>query len=248
MLTVDFDRFPIGSGDRVLDVGCGGGRHAFEALRRSRHVVALDLSSDELPGVAAMTRAMRAAGECAPSASGSAVRADVLRLPFRDGAFDRVIASEILEHVPDDAGAMAEVARVLRPDGLAAVTVPRWWPERVCWAISARYHQVAGGHVRIYGRELVPKLRGAGFEPIGRHHAHALHSPYWWLRCAVGIDRTDHAAVKAYHRMLVWDIERRPRITRTAERLLNPVLGKSLVLYLRKRVEAQSAVRGHVAA
>ena len=63
MLTVDFERFPVGPGDRVLDLGCGAGRHAFETLRRGAHVVALDADAAELRGVAAMTAAMLDAGE-----------------------------------------------------------------------------------------------------------------------------------------------------------------------------------------
>ena len=64
------------------------------------------------------------------------VQGDALRLPFADGTFDRVIASEVLEHIPDDAPAMAELARVLRPGGTMAVTVPRCGPEVVNWALS----------------------------------------------------------------------------------------------------------------
>ena len=66
---------------------------------------------------------------------------------------------------------------------------------------------------------------------MSQHHAHALHSPYWWLRCAVGPKREDHALVSAYHRLLVWDITSAPFLTRFTERLLNPIVGKSLVVY-----------------
>jgi len=145
-----------------------------------------------------------------------------------------VIASEVLEHVPQDGVAIAEIFRVLRPGGLVAVSVPRWWPEQICWALSDDYHQVEGGHVRIYrGDRLLVALTSAGLEPFGSHHAHALHSPYWWLKCASGVDQ-ENSLTRGYHRMLVWDMMRRPWLTQSAERLLNPVLGKSLVLYLRK--------------
>jgi hypothetical protein len=114
------------------------------------------------------------------------------------------------------------------------VTVPRWLPERVCWALSDAYHANEGGHVRIYrAGQLSGRLAAAGLVTIGRGYAHALHSPYWWLKCAVGPDN-DTAAVRAYHRLLVWDITARPRVTRWAERGLNPLIGKSIVLYLRK--------------
>ena len=139
------------------------------------------------------------------------------------------------EHIPHDTDAIAELVRVLRPGGTMAVTVPRWLPEKVCWALSDAYHEVEGGHVRVYtGGELVGKLESAGLVHEGRDHVHALHAPYWWLKCAVGVTNDDHPAVKAYHRLLVWDIMKKPLATRLAERALNPLIGKSLVLYLRK--------------
>jgi SAM-dependent methyltransferase len=238
VLTIDLDRFGVGEADRVLDLGCGGGRHTFAALRRGAQVVALDLDATELAGVATLVAAMQLEGEVPAGGAGSAVRGDALHLPFPDGAFDRVVASEVLEHLPDDAGALAELVRVLRPGGRLAVTVPRWWPEVVCWALSDAYHQVEGGHVRIYrGGDLRRRAERAGLRYVGGHHAHALHSPYWWLKCAVGVDRDDQPLVRAYHRLLVWDIVRRPWLTRTAERLLDPVLGKSAVLYFDKPVD-----------
>ena len=229
MLTVDFARFPINPGERVLDLGCGFGRHAFEAFRRGAHVVAVDRARAEVEQVAGMFRAMVTAGEASPGGSACAVRADLLALPFAAAAFDVVVASEVLEHIPADEMALAEIARVVRPGGRVAVTVPRYWPERVCWALSHSYHDVEGGHVRIYrGADLARRLRRAGLEPVGRHYAHALHSPYWWLNCALG---KESLPSRSYHRLLAWDITRRPLLTRLAERTLNPVLGKSLVVY-----------------
>ncbi|MGI8536751.1 MAG: class I SAM-dependent methyltransferase [Mycobacteriales bacterium] len=242
MLTVDFDRFPVGSGDRVLDMGCGGGRHAFALYRRGADVVALDVDSGELKDVTGMFAAMREAGEAPPGATANAVRGSAYALPFADASFDRVIAAEVLEHLPEDSRAMAELFRVLRPGGLLAVTVPRWGPELVCWALSNAYHEVPGGHVRIYrGSELRRRLAATGLDPVGGHHTHALHAPYWWLKCAVGVDNAEHPVVKAYHRLLVWDMLKAPTLTRLTERLLDPVLGKSLVVYLRKPAAARVA-------
>ena len=235
MLTVDFDRLGLRRGDRVLDLGCGAGRHAFEAYRLGADVVAFDRDTEELSRVSDMFAAMRQAGEVPDGAEADVKEGDALALPFADGEFDRVVAAEILEHISDDAAAIAEVVRVVRPGGTVAVTVPRWLPEKVCWALSDAYHEVEGGHVRIYtGHELVGRLEAAGLRFDGHSHAHALHAPYWWLKCAVGVDNETHPLVRGYHRLLVWDIMRKPRITRLAERVLNPVLGKSLVVYLTK--------------
>ncbi len=235
MLTVDFDRLGLQPGDRVIDMGCGAGRHAFEMFRRGADVVAFDQDGDELAGVLDLFGAMRDAGEVPLGAEADIKQGDALSLPFADAEFDRVVASEVLEHIPADTDAIAELARVLRPGGTMAVTVPRWLPEKVCWALSDAYHEVEGGHVRIYtGDELVGKLEAAGLVYEGRDHAHGLHSPYWWIKCAVGVTKDQHPLVKAYHRVLVWDIMKKPLATRLAERALNPLIGKSLVLYLRK--------------
>jgi hypothetical protein len=56
----------------------------------------------------------------------------------------------------------------------------------------------------------------------------------------VGTKNDKNPAVAAYHRLLVWDIEKAPTVTRTAERILNPLVGKSLVVYLVKPAEATS--------
>jgi SAM-dependent methyltransferase len=244
MLTVDFRRLPITSGTRLLDLGCGAGRHAFEAARRGAHVVALDSDRGELDQVSAIAAAMDEAGEIPAGASIRAAAGDATSMPFRDGAFDIVIASEVMEHIPADQRAMHEVARVLRPGGVAAVTVPAWLPERICWLLSDDYHNVPGGHVRIFTRhELETKLGRAGLLPGGYHHAHALHSPYWWLKCAVGVRDDSHPLASTYHKLLVWDIMRKPAITRLADQALNPLIGKSLVVYASKPLAVADAAR-----
>lgn len=237
MLTVDYDLLGLREGDLVLDMGAGAGRHSFECYRRGANVVALDYDAAELPPVKDLFWAMREALEAKPDSLGDCVNGDALRLPFRDDTFDRIICSEVFEHIPDDQGAMAELLRVLKPGGVLAATVPSWMPEKVCWALSAEYHAplAVGGHVRIYTEGLLRhRLTEAGFAPTASHRAHALHAPYWWLKCLVGVDNDVNPLVRAYHRLLVWDITEAPRVTRTAERLLNPVLGKSTVVYSQK--------------
>jgi SAM-dependent methyltransferase len=240
MLTVDYGRLGLRAGDRLLDLGCGAGRHAFEALRRGARVTAFDYDEGELKDVAAMATAMDQAGDLPAAARSGCTRGDATALPFPDGAFDRIIAAEVLEHIDDDAAATRELVRVLRPGGTIAATVPAFLPERVCWALSDEYHApfVPGGHVRIYTRaELRNRLVTAGAEPYDAHKEHGIHAPYWWLKCAVGPTNDDHPAVRAYHQVLCWDIggaQPWARMTRAADRVLTPVIGKSVVVYARK--------------
>lgn len=234
MLTVDFERLGLREGDRLLDIGAGAGRHAFAAAQEGALVVAIDRGVDELAQVRKGFADMVERGESKPCSQGM-VRCDALALPFAEASFDRVIAAEVLEHIPDDRGAMAEIGRVVRPGGTVAVTVPRWFPERICWALSDTYHSNEGGHIRIYkSGALRAKLGDVGLRPTGSHHAHALHTPYWWLKCAFGPENDSARLPRAYHELLVWDIMKKPRVTRVIEQALNPVLGKSLVVYLEK--------------
>ena len=239
MLTVDYGRLEVRSGERLLDLGCGFGRHSYEALKRGAEVVACDLARPEVEQVRDLARLLVAEGEVDESVMAAPVQGNAVDLPFDDESFDRVIASEVLEHIDDDESALAELARVLRPGGRLAVTIPSWLAETGCWKLSSDYHApaVPGGHVRIYRlREVRRKLSAAGLQPGRWHRAHALHTPYWWLRCAVGPNRDvgEHRLVGAYHRLLEWDIIQQPTVTAAAERLLNPLLGKSLVVYADK--------------
>ena len=241
MLTVDFDRLGVGSHTKVIDIGAGQGRHSFEMFRRGADVIAFDQSESDMADVAEMFDAMMAEGQVPTDAKARAEVGDALRLPYADNSFDVVLMSEILEHIPSDEAAIAEMARILKPGGIGAVTVPRYWPEKVCWALSDAYHEVEGGHVRIYkASELADKLRAAGLEVTGTDHAHALHAPYWWLKCAVGVENNKNPLVQAYHKLLVWDMMSAPALTRVGEQVLNPVIGKSVALYLRKPESAAS--------
>ncbi|HUS62609.1 MAG TPA: class I SAM-dependent methyltransferase [Acidimicrobiales bacterium] len=232
MLTVDYERLGIRPGHRLLDVGAGAGRHAVEALRRGAAVAAVDLDEASLKDAFAVLHDAR--GELIDAPPSGCIRASALELPFDDASFDRIIAAEVLEHIDDDAGALVELARVLRPGGLLAVTIPRWFPEVVNWALSSDYHApaVPGGHVRIYREStLRHRLAAAGLHVVDRHHAHGLHSPYWWLRCVVGVRNEDHPLVRRYHSLLVRQMVQPRRVISWLDHALEVTIGKSLVLY-----------------
>lgn len=237
MLTIRFNKLGLRPGHMFLDAGAGFGRHAFEAARQGATVYALDWAQEEVAATRFMFDGMVKSHEIPPANFGGALRGDATRLPFPDNTFDCVVTSEVLEHIQNDVAAIAELHRVLKPGGTLGVTVPTWWPEKINWMLSDEYHapKSVGGHVRIYSAtELKAKLRSAGLEVRGSHHAHALHSPYWWLKCAVGPTKNDHPLVAKYRKFLEWDIIEGPTSTRIAEKVLSPLLGKSFIVYSQK--------------
>ena len=237
MLTIRFNKLGLRPGHMFLDAGAGFGRHAFEAARQGATVYALDWAQEEVAATRFMFDGMVKSNEIPPANFGGALRGDATRLPFPDNTFDCVVTSEVLEHIQNDVAAIAELHRVLKPGGTLGVTVPTWWPEKINWMLSDEYHapKSIGGHVRIYSAtELKAKLRSAGLEVRGSHHAHALHSPYWWLKCAIGPTKNDHPLVVKYRKFLEWDIIEGPTSTRVAEKVLSPILGKSFIVYSQK--------------
>jgi len=235
MITVDFEKLRVTVGSRVLDVGCGSGRHTGAALRRGPvKAVAADVSFEEVLKARKRLDHEQALGAYQGGAWAVLV-ADMTCLPFKDDCFDLVICSEALEHVPEHVDAVQEVVRVLKTGRDLVVSVPRYLPERLCWALSEEYRNKEGGHVRIYKKgQLTGLLEKAGAKKWASHFAHSLHTPFWWLKCLVGPGRTDSAMVKLYHRFLVWDMMKKPLLMRVLSHLLNPFLGKSTVIYLRK--------------
>ena len=239
LLTVDLARLDVGPGQLLLDAGCGERRHCFGALERGARVVGLDLDREAL---------RRAAGALRYRASelrslGGMLQGDAFRLPFADATFDRVICAEVMEHVHDYRSAARELARVTRPGGRVAVTIPTATSEQLYLRLGDDYFESPGGHIRIFRpRDLARGLAAAGLETEGVGFAHALHTPYWMLRSAVGLPRADAFALVRAYRLFLIRATTSPLMARF-ERLLNFVCPKSLILYARKPGAAARAER-----
>lgn len=231
MQTIDVDRLNLSPGDRVLDLGCGEGRH-MQALIWDKlvHVIGIDLNRGSLEEAQSGLKQLHDQSE--PGGTWHLQQGDALNLPYPDNIFDVVICSEVLEHIPNYEKVLDEIDRVLTETGQLAVSVPRFGPEKICWLLSDEYHQVDGGHVRIFQEnELKQSIENTKFSLTQRHHEHALHSPFWWLKCLLWENREDSWLIKGYNRILEWNLMENPRWLNCLEDTLNPLIGKSTVLY-----------------
>ncbi|OGP59751.1 MAG: hypothetical protein A2V67_03095 [Deltaproteobacteria bacterium RBG_13_61_14] len=232
MLTVNYQILDVRPGHRVLDAGCGAGRHCFEAFRRGSLICGMDYARPEVEKVmysfvAASEEDRRQGGQWA------VLRGDVLSLPFADNLFDRIICAEVLEHLHEDLRAIAELKRVLKPGGRLAVTVPTFFTEAAYGFLSPLYFTNPGGHVRKFmPDELAARLRHLGLKLYAVGHAHAFHSPYWLLRCAFGLPNENHPVPATYRKFLVKTILS-PTLSRV-EKFLDWVFPKSLIIYAQK--------------
>ncbi len=236
MLTIDFSRCRLGPGHVFLDVGCGEGRHMVQACKVPDTLcIAGDLDPKNLEQTKKKIQFHQQV-EKIPCQNFSFTALDVTNLPFADESVDTIICSEVLEHIPDDARAISELERILKPGGMLAVSVPSFFPEKLCWILSKDYANTKGGHIRIYTKKtLTAKFASQGLRPVKFHRAHSLHTPYWWLKCLAGLDNENAFPVRLLHRFLIWDMMHKPRCTQWMDKLLNPLLGKSLVIYFVKK-------------
>jgi len=252
IVTIDFRRhFPLEAGDWLLDLGSGNGRHTIEACSWPCRVISVDVDAEELrraryyletpSGIDPFDLEARRQHRVTNPGRADFIVADAQHLPFKDGAFDKVLCTEVLEHIPDDKLGIRELYRVAKPGAPVAVSVPRYWPERVFWTLSWEYWHTPGGHVRTYRPgEMRRYLTNQGFEIWAVRHRHAFQSIYWFLRCTFGKNNERKLLPRGMSRFINWYHQRRPKLVERAEATLNLIAGKDMVHYGRKPPGASS--------
>ena len=236
MLTVDYKLLGLKDGDRFLDVGCGEGRHSFEAYRMNNGngiTCAMDVDDYGLGKTKYMLDLMDQ--EEGYHGNRNVLCGNALHIPFKNDSFDKIVCSEVLEHVTDPDQSIREMVRVLRPGGLLAVTVPAYVPEKACWTIDSDYYNHPGGHVRIFTAQgLVRALRRHELKVYAIRHEHAFHSIYWIMRCIFGLKNEEARIPELFLRFLELQINTKSRFVPFMERICNHIFPKSIVVYTRK--------------
>ncbi|MBR51288.1 MAG: type 11 methyltransferase [Gammaproteobacteria bacterium] len=233
MLTFNLQKYDLENAKLMLDVGCGEGRHIFGVMQEFPDIKCIGIDMDASSLIKA-----EEGYEYFKSLSKKEVeflKGSAYRLPFDDNSIDLVICSEVLEHLHDYDKAILEIYRVLKPKGKFYASVPSSWPEKICWSLSRDYQNQPGGHLRIFNqRDLVKEIEDSGFRFLSSEKFHAIHSPYWWIRCLFWKTQDKNFLVKAYKKILETHILKRPLLIDLIDKLLNPIMGKSFSMYFEK--------------
>ena len=235
MNTIKYNKLNLLEGQLMLDMGCGEGRHSIGALLETpANIVGMDLSFEDLKTAQSRLKDFDTSELRTSCTFGLG---NINDIPFEDSSLDAVICSEVLEHVDSPNESVKELVRVLKPGGVMALSVPRYLPELICWKLSKEYSKTPGGHVRIFKHKELKNLAiSNGLEYQSFHWAHGLHSPYWWLQCLFWKTKENSFLIRQYHKLLVWDLMKKPLFTKILESILQPLMGKSLVMYFRKPI------------
>jgi len=235
VLTVDFDLLGVKTGDVVLDAGCGEGRHSFEYIRRGARIFSMDMDMESLLKARYTLAFMQKNGQAHEEGRFLPHIGDALELPFKDETFDRIICSEVMEHVHDDNRACGEFRRVLKTGGTIAITVPTYITEMVYDALTYEYYSSPGGHIRRYvPRELAKIMEQNGLTVYGVRFKHSLHSVWWVIRSVVGLHNNDQFFTRMYRTFLTLGLYSKKFYPR-AEAFFDNFFPKSIILYAVKK-------------
>ena len=177
--------------EHVLEIGCGRG--FYEGILSKLYPQLTIMAIDQNPTYLSIAR------KSVQSSRVTFQQSDALNLPWKDKTFDRVFATEVLEHLPDDSRGLQEMYRVLKPGGIAVFTVPNkqypffWDP--LNWLLERTLHThmpstiwwLAGiwaDHVRLYSKSaLVQRVKAAHFtvEKVFLSTHYSIFLEHFWL-------------------------------------------------------------------
>jgi len=226
------DELGVSRDARVIDIGSGTGTN----LRMLRELGFCDVTGLDASPVAIEF--------CREKKLGPVEQGDACELPFEDERFDLALATDVIEHVDRDDLAVAEIRRVLRPGGVAVITVPAFG------SLFGLQDEVSQHKRRYRMQGLLGVIRKAGLE-VERsfHFNYLLFVPIWLARQVIGILRISLESENQVNSPAInWVLERLFRLdVRTAPKL-RPPFGVSILAVARRAAKRLAATPGGEAA
>lgn len=231
METFNFNLLNLKKIKKVIDVGCGNGRHlkSLGFKLTDSEIIGIDQSASEI------TKLNKEFNEsvCKNGNAYKFITGDIREMDVPDNSQDLVVCSEVLEHVPNFEAVLEECYRILKPGSVMLISVPSYFPESLCWKYSKKYMQTPGGHIRIFKKNfLKERFKALNLKLFKHHREHALHSIYWIIRARNNMEENNF--LKSFHNLLVRQMFGQAKFSFALEKLLNPFFGKSECFYLRK--------------
>lgn len=152
----------------VLDAGCGSGVYSFTCGFKGMTVYGIDLDKKKVELCQKMSEQMKLGNYT------YFYKANILKLPFENDFFDKIIFSETLEHIPEDKKAIKELCRVLKPSGEMVISVPSD-------IYINQIYKEDFGHKRLYTLEMIQKLIKNKFEIIAIARRNKLLGQFSWM-------------------------------------------------------------------
>ena len=230
METFNFNSLNLKKIKKVIDVGCGNGRHLKSLGFRltDSEIVGIDQSVSEI------TKLNEEFSDsiCKNGNTYRFITGDIREMEIPDNSQDLVVCSEVLEHVPNFEAVLKECYRILKPGSVMLISVPAYFPESLCWKYSKKYMQTPGGHIRIFKKNfLKERFEALNLKVFKQHREHALHSIYWILRARNNMEENDF--LKSFHNLLVKQMFGQAKLSLALEKLLNPFFGKPIYVLFR---------------
>ncbi len=186
--------FDIPRGTSMLDAGCGDGRMAGFAAELADRLALIDI---EPANVADALTYVRAIGGATVEGKAS----DCVPIPYPDDTFDRIMCTEVLEHVDDPTVVMAELVRVARPGALLLLTVPAPLAEKVQMAVAPDLLWRKPHHLRVFGHdEFAALVTDAGLT-IEKRSSYGFYNSVLWAMfwaCSGAPGASRHPALVAW--------------------------------------------------
>ena len=231
METFNFNSLNLKKIKKVIDVGCGNGRHlkSLGFKLTDAEIIGIDQSVLEITKL----NEEFSDSSCKNHNIYRFINGDIRQMEISDNSQDLVVCSEVLEHVPNFETVLEECYRILKPGSVMLISVPTYFPERLCWKYSKKYMQTPGGHIRIFKKNfLKERFKALNLKLFKQHKEHALHSIYWILRARNNMEESKF--LKSFHNLLVKQMFGQAKLSYALEKVLNPFFGKSECFYLRK--------------
>jgi SAM-dependent methyltransferase len=224
-----FDGFPIAPSDTVIDVGCGEGENAGFYARFAARTIAVDIDPKK---IAAAEERLRSVG----ATNYRTIISDGNPLPIESATADKIVCTEVLEHVPDTAQFMRELVRIGKPEALYLISVPDALSEQVLKRVSPPICFQEPNHIRVIGRDEFERMvTDAGL----RVDKHAFYGFYWAIwhalvwKCNIDFDHGRHPALDHWTR--AWDAVLDLPEGQQCKNALDEAMPKSQIIIARKQ-------------